>query len=435
MIGRRWRRRLLALGTVVILVTVPFLDGGKARAVEPVRLTYDPQTGDLVIDGSQSGAVTSLEIYAPSGLFTGEPTFPVGHIYPTHLFYLTARYTDALPVVNLGPVLTPDLATEFLLGEFCATGYRRPPSGSPVPIEAFELNGMLLPAPVEPCPGAPHIRPEVVLNEPKAIVYYEAATGGLRVEAFQGGAERTPAPMTALEIISQSSRFTGDPAHGLGQSPWDVDADNKLFKLEARGFAAIDFGHVLQPNQSNNEIHADLCVSGAWLGGGVLEAELAYPGAGLVPLRDCAGSPPVIDRDVELKYDPVRGILGIQARPLAGDAAAPARISTVEIRSASGLFVGGLAEQLDGPFDIQSPYVIIKQDVEGFASLQLGTVLFAGMSQEFLASDLSVDITFTDGSRLRNAWVIVPEPTTGAMVLTMLGAMTFRRRRRSAVGA
>ena len=50
-------------------------------------------------------------------------------------------------------------------------------------------------------------------------------------------------------------------------------------------------------------------------------------------------------------------------------------MTTLDLRSASGIFTGASAQNLDGPFDRQSAFRILKQDRAGFSAVNFGPVL------------------------------------------------------------
>ncbi|MCA9149640.1 MAG: hypothetical protein KDA92_10090 [Planctomycetales bacterium] len=95
-----------------------------------------------------------------------------------------------------------------------------------------------------------------------------------------------------------------------------------------------------------------------------------------------------------------------------------------------GTFVGQLAEHLDGPYDLQSPYRILKHDPAGFTSVELGPILQSPYSQEFLVSDLSFDITFADGQRLSHVNVLVLEPNALTLLACSAVVVPALRQRR-----
>ncbi|MCA9167524.1 MAG: hypothetical protein KDB23_07635 [Planctomycetales bacterium] len=384
-----------------------------------VDLTYEPTTGMLGIQADDVGPVTSLLIVSRGGVFEGAPAFPLGHFWSHSLFYVTARAQDALPSVNFGGVVSSDLSSELLLDDFCLHGVQRSEAGEFHPIDEIRLNGEPFPTQPETCPVFVKPNTPPLLTEPRVVIAYDAATGSLTTRGLQAGGE--PAAITALEIMSRSAIFTGEPAQQLGTSPWDVDTDRKLFKMDPAGFSQVDFGPVAATGLTANFVHSDLCVNGAWLGGGAITAEFAFPDAGLVPLTRCDAINSPLETGVSIAYDPVRGITVESVANSASDPllSKPA-MTTLEISSSSGIFVGQLAEHLDGPYDLQSPYRILKQDPAGFTSVELGPILQSPYSQEFLVNDLSFDITFADGQRLSHVNVLVPEPN--ALTLLAFGA-------------
>ncbi|MCA9149895.1 MAG: hypothetical protein KDA92_11370, partial [Planctomycetales bacterium] len=100
-------------------------------------------------------------------------------------------------------------------------------------------------------------------NEPAADVaylYYDPLTGELSLD--------TTTPLTTLEIVSQLHIFTGDAAQNVGESPFDVDRDDKIFRLDANGYTDFTLGNVAQPGLTLSQLNQDLRVRGSWLNGG-----------------------------------------------------------------------------------------------------------------------------------------------------------------------
>lgn len=111
-----------------------------------------------------------------------------------------------------------------------------------------------------------------------------------------------------------------------------------------------------------------------------------------------------------ITYDPATGEVGI-------DMAAETRLTSVHIGSAAGIFTGDPAVNLGGSFDRHSDHSIFKATFgSSFGSLTFGNVAQAGLSQDFVASDLSAIGSLAAGGSLGEVdLVYVPEPS--AMVL------------------
>ena len=184
---------------------------------------------------------------------------------------------------------------------------------------------------------------------------------------------------------------------------------------------------------SNAEVVSDVCVDGAWLGGGAIRAEYQYPGAGLVPMTVCGERKRSRSRDVQVQYSPESGRLQVSVDDLSdetvgGVAAHGAEVmTTLELTSKEGIFTGGIAQGLVGPLDEQTPTRIFKQDRDGFTLADFGEVLQPGLSAEFLAQDLQLDATLLGATRIRSVQFVVPEPTTAWWALPV-GLLALRRR-------
>lgn len=414
------------LGSIALAVLLPLTLA--AQEPLPFHITYDAATGQFSAD-QIDGAVRMV---STSGIFTGKPTSDVYDFY---------RYGIEAPLYKtgqLGPIATPGLSVDFLKSDLCVR------VGLPdyVPVGNIFLNGQVIAA-TNPstCPFPPDTETPIDLNTPlsasgerRAIISYDAATGSFRADVSNPRPDH-PEFMTALEIVSASSIFTGEPSKVV-ESFFDVDKDSKLFVLRQRGVQAVEFGKVAMPGLSNSQVASDLCIQGAWLGGGALEAEYLYPGAGLIPL---ACSNPSQRADVGVGYDSKTGDLRIDVA--ASEAAAAdggpvgaeraELLTTLEIHSTSGIFTGSRPLSLRGPYDVFETGRILKQDPTGFESLYLPGALAPGLSPEFLANDLKIDLTTLSNSRMGNVAVgAIPEPTGGAMaaVVLMVSVLAGNRR-------
>ena len=105
------------------------------------------------------------------------------------------------------------------------------------------------------------------------------------------------------------------------------------------------------------------------------------------------------------------------------DAPAGTDLTSVNIESASGIFTGQSAKNLGGSFDNDSDTNIFKATFgSSFGSLSFGQVAQAGLTEDFLAGDLSVVGSLAGGGALGNVdliYVSVPEPAT--LLLLALG--------------
>ena len=118
---------------------------------------------------------------------------------------------------------------------------------------------------------------------------------------------------------------------------------------------------------------------------------------------------------------------------VAVDAPAGVELTSVNIDSAGGIFTGDAATNLGGSFDNDADNNIFKATFgSAFASLSFGNVAQAGLSEEFVAGDLTVVGSLAGGGDLGNVDLIyIPEPSSLLLLsLALAGAVLTRVRRR-----
>ncbi len=414
--------RLVWIGAVCLVLVLP---ANAIHGSHTLDLSYDPDTGGLTI---APGEFHRLEIASAGGLFTGPPSVAVTEFFEG---YLSVFPRSAEPLA-LGSVLPTGLTFDDLSQDLCVEAVRDYQQWNPpVLYDVVRLNGQVLHAEPVSCSRPPRVFPPFS-GERTGILQYESATGDLRL--------RSQTPITALNINSTSELFTGTAREGVFVSWIDVNRPDKLFKLENAGMVSLDYGPIMEPGLTNNEFLSDICISGAWLGGGYVDLDYAYPNAGTVPIPTCDGNSRPAEVEIKVEYNTTNGEVAIRAADLLtppvppGAAAAEEAMlmTTLDMRSSSGIFTGGTTQNLDGPYDQQSPFRILKQDREGFASVNFGPILAKGLTQEFVEQDVTLDVTFFNRSTLRGVEVVtVPEPSGFVWLLAATGLMARVRRRRT----
>ena len=125
------------------------------------------------------------------------------------------------------------------------------------------------------------------------------------------------------------------------------------------------------------------------------------------------------DRQTSVGYDARTGEVWV-------DAPAGVALTSINIDSDSGIFRGEPADNLGGSFDNSSVDNIFKATFgSSFAALSFGKVAQAGLSEQFVLTDLSVIGSLDGGGALGDVdliYIPVPEPSTMALaVFSLLG--------------
>ena len=115
-----------------------------------------------------------------------------------------------------------------------------------------------------------------------------------------------------------------------------------------------------------------------------------------------------------------------------GCAPAGTELTSINIDSAAGMFTGNGAQNLGGSFDNDSDNNIFKATFgSSFGSLSFGLVAQSGLSEDFVANDLTVVGSLAGGGDLGAVDLIyIPEPSTLELLgLGLIGVLATRRRR------
>jgi hypothetical protein len=131
------------------------------------------------------------------------------------------------------------------------------------------------------------------------------------------------------------------------------------------------------------------------------------------------------DGQTSVSYNPQTGEVAV-------DAPAGTQLTSINIDSAGRIFTGAPAANLGGSFDNDSDNNIFKATFgSSFGSLSFGNVAQAGLSEDFVANDLSVVGSLAGGGALGNVDLIyIPEPSAVALAIVgVIGLLWWSRRR------
>jgi hypothetical protein len=132
------------------------------------------------------------------------------------------------------------------------------------------------------------------------------------------------------------------------------------------------------------------------------------------------------DGQTSIVYNPGTGEVAV-------DAPAGVELTSINIDSAGGIFTGMDAQNLGGSFDNDADNNIFKATFGGsFGSLTFGSVAQTGLTEDFVANDLTVVGSLAGGGDLGNVDLIyVPEPSALVMLaLGIFGLFAGLRRRK-----
>lgn len=191
-----------------------------------------------------------------------------------------------------------------------------------------------------------------------------------------------------VEVL-QAGKYDMDELAGWSQGDWNSDMR----------FDRLDIVAALQDGGYGQGPHAALAEQAA----GDIQLEGTF--AAIEP-SGSAG-----DAQTSIVYNPGNGELSL-------DAPAGVELTSINIDSASGIFSGNAAQNLGGSFDNDGDGNIFKATFgSSFGSVAFGNVAQAGLSEEFVADDLTVVGSLAGGGDVGNVdLVYVPEPAAIALL-------------------
>lgn len=112
---------------------------------------------------------------------------------------------------------------------------------------------------------------------------YESDTGNLRVRTAEDS------PLAALEILSPSRFFEGPEPAIIDENFFNVYFSGKLFVLTLPGSSTLEFGPVLKPGLTRQQLLGDLKITGAFRAGGNLN-QIVWSIDGDLPFHEVVDS-------------------------------------------------------------------------------------------------------------------------------------------------
>lgn len=132
------------------------------------------------------------------------------------------------------------------------------------------------------------------------------------------------------------------------------------------------------------------------------------------------------DLKTSILYEASTGVISL-------DAPFGSELTSINIDSAAGVFVGTGSQNLGGSFDHHADYNIFKATFgSSFGSITFGAIAEPGLSREFLLQDLTIVGSLDMGGALGEVDMIyVPEPASAMLVIVGTAIACGTRRRRS----
>ena len=319
---------------------------------------HNASTGELSLD---SGLILStVEIVSTAGIFTGDPAMNLGGNFDVDNDHKIFKLSpEGFSQVTFGNVAIPGLPRSFIEQDLSILGSRLP--AGPIGNYAFDV----IP----------------VVNE--ANVFYDASTGDIFVDSNP--------PISDLELTSDFGIFTGAPAIGLG-GPNDIDSDAMIFKQDDNGFSNVSLGPVAQSGLRESFVTTDLRAVANRVGGGQQNTQVF-----VLPHQPL----------ITLIYDGATGEISLLTN---------SPLESIDIVSATSVFTGSPAENVDGPNDVDSDSRILKRELRGFMNFSLGNVAIPGLDTT-IADDISITATYLGGESVTDIELeIIPD--TGETVVT-----------------
>lgn len=248
---------------------------------QPFFIDFNPGTGQLSVESPES-IMTTLEIVSSSGLFNGaRPTSleGPGDVFNPHKVF--TLHNRGFQSVNLDNALSPGTTAEELASDLCYSGSV---------IQGGKLGELYVRADGEVHPvkcGAPLTKfdaaASVDLNPNVDIGIVVDPNGGnliVHVPEDPAGASK---PLTHIEISAAKHVFLpGNKLLGVLDGPSDLLTENRLVKVDDRGFGTIDFGPILRNGEALGDLGSVLSVTATFAGGEAVDA-VQYVNLSVVP--------------------------------------------------------------------------------------------------------------------------------------------------------
>ncbi|MCA9200727.1 MAG: hypothetical protein KDA87_24480, partial [Planctomycetales bacterium] len=366
-------------------------------------LEYDPASGQFQLDVDDSRQLTTLEIESGQSLFAGaRPAFLDGLFDVFQADRIFKLNPDGFGDLDFGAVLPTELTYAQVAEDLCVRGSM---------LGGGAVSSVLLRAPGSPngqlaLSGCDQSPPATTTQTVQ--LDYNAITGDILVDLQ----DPDDLLLTVWQMETRNQTFLPTERPNFLDGLFDHYTEGLIFRLDPAGFGDLLFESILPPNLTAEELHSELCARGAFEGGlSVPDVRIAGTEITLPQCSDETTIPaPEPPSFAAFRYDQRTGGVTLSAFPA---------LATLEILSENGWLVGPApSDELTGLFDSYDSKRLFKMDPNGFGVAEFGPILSAGLSVDSIATELSIDGTFWDGSPLEQViWDVVPEPSGMAWLI------------------
>ena len=400
-------------------------------------IDYDPDTGNLSVDHIDSHRTTALEIESLSRAFT-----PVAFNWQSPYdvssnekrFALVLDGADELDLGRIGPI---GADPAVLAADLCVRGARL--SGGYVGTFAVRVGDNLWPAScsqagLPSAPVAPALEPggKVNFDEP-FYLDYDSETGMLSVEALG----RSTAGFTLSHDGRPFLPWRDRPDIFLAEN---LPTSLTVWAIEP--FETMMLGEVIHPGTPAKELAASMCFheQGRRGQGDSIFIRSNEELFSTACVRATDAKPLQVEEVLDYIVDPTADVgivvdegdqsLVVHVPNVPDGASQP--LTRIELKSEVEIFRPGFQTDgtLDGVFDSLTSKSLVKDQPDGFGTVNFGPILLPGVTSDQVENLIQITGLLSGGQPIGSVdvvhWRTVPEPTAYGLLVVILLVGTRR---------